>query len=678
MVIAVALIVLAAAMVIFEPLASRNEVHASEPSNWLSPSDLSPAVRKAELPHVAIDGSGNAIAIWSTFDSAGHDLQTATRAAGGSWSAPTDLSAPGQYVSHPQMAVNERGDAVAIWELGEEDKAAVAVAQRSPGGSWTTPTELTAPEPSAGSPQVAIDGAGDAIAVWYRGTGANRLIQASTRTAGGTWTAPSNVSPEGSVSEPHVTMDEAGDMVTLWLRSEGAYTVLQVAERPAGGSWGAPVSLSDPEARAEIPQMATSARGDVIAVWQQYKKLGYTLQTAERAAPGGAWSPAGELSADPISHFPALAMNAAGDAVAGWQRSDGTNTIARAIVREAGGSWSAPSDLSAAGQDADAPRLAIDGAGKAMAVWSLRNTSWTVQASEHPVGGSWSARTDLSAPDRRAGSPSPTMDQAGDGLVAWRAYDAAESFSLIQAAGYDAGPPQVGALGIPSTATVGQTVTFTASPFDVWGIASVEWSFGDGAGGSGATVTHAYAATGAYTVTLTARDLAGHATSHSSVVTVGAQGNPPGTSEPLPTNPPAQATRARIGTLSLTPRSFRAAARGPAVLRDSRTGPGARVRYSLNLAASVRFTVAAARSGRRVGKSCRALTRANRPRPRCTLYRTLPGNFSHVGRKGVNGLRFTGRLAGRKLPPGLYRLTAVPTVSGRRGAAVTVTFRIVR
>ena len=43
-----------------------------------------------------------------------------------------------------------------------------------------------------------------------------------------------------------------------------------------------------------------------------------------------------------------------------------------------------------------------------------------------------------------------------------------------------------------------------------------------------------------------------------------------------------------------------------------------------------------------------------------------------------NGFRFTGRIDGRELAPGQYRLQALPALAGYAGQAGGVTFRIVR
>ena len=147
-------------------------------------------------------------------------------------------------------------------------------------------------------------------------------------------------------------------------------------------------------------------------------------------------------------------------------------------------------------------------------------------------------------------------------------------------------------------------------------------------------------------------------------------GTTPGTSgTPTPT------TIATANRLTLSRTVFPAAARGGSIARTT----GTTVRYRLSTAARVRFTVERAAPGRRVGRRCVHPTRANRPRPRCTRYVLLRGSFLHSGRADQNSFRFTGRLRGRKLALGRYRLVATPLAAdGRRGRSIRVGFRIIR
>lgn len=98
----------------------------------------------------------------------------------------------------------------------------------------------------------------------------------------------------------------------------------------------------------------------------------------------------------------------------------------------------------------------------------------------------------------------------------------------------------------------------------------------------------------------------------------------------------------------------------------------------VNTDASVRFTVAARRVGRRVGSSCRRLSRTNRNRRRCVRFQPIAGSYTDAGKRGSNSVKFSGRVGGRRLKTGSYRLTASPRTATGRGKSMRRSFRIVR
>ena len=76
-------------------------------------------------------------------------------------------------------------------------------------------------------------------------------------------------------------------------------------------------------------------------------------------------------------------------------------------------------------------------------------------------------------------------------------------------------------------------------------------------------------------------------------------------------------------------------------------------------------------------------TRANRRHRACTRLIPLPGSVVRTGAAGANSVTFDGLIAGRKLTPGSYRLTATPLgfpdpIAGLRGNAKTASFHIAR
>ena len=104
------------------------------------------------------------------------------------------------------------------------------------------------------------------------------------------------------------------------------------------------------------------------------------------------------------------------------------------------------------------------------------------------------------------------------------------------------------------------------------------------------------------------------------------------------------------------------------------------VSYTLNVAASVRFTVQRLGSGRKVAGRCVKPTNNNRRRTRCVRFVRLRGSFTRRRPAGPDRFAFNGDISnrGRLLTPARYRLLATPIAKSRTGAAAYAAFRIVR
>lgn len=146
----------------------------------------------------------------------------------------------------------------------------------------------------------------------------------------------------------------------------------------------------------------------------------------------------------------------------------------------------------------------------------------------------------------------------------------------------------------------------------------------------------------------------------------------------LPVDPNPQSTAApAVRALTVNPGAVRPASSGPSVVeRRAAKGRGARIRYRSTHAGTTVFSVARATrkgwrtlpgrdakadivgSGVKQGGHCvRATSGASSGTP-CRYRSKLRGHFLYRGSAGANTVQFTGRLAGKRLPAGRYRLTA--------------------
>jgi hypothetical protein len=127
-----------------------------------------------------------------------------------------------------------------------------------------SPTRGRTPE----EPQIAINAAGEAIAVWEDEANDDAsLIQIASRSPLGTWSKPVN------------------EVVALWEREGDNFRVgLQSASRPPGGAWSRPGSVYKKKTYADVfPQIVINNAGEAIAVWEGFAAEPALIQSAQGA-----------------------------------------------------------------------------------------------------------------------------------------------------------------------------------------------------------------------------------------------------------------------------------------------------------------------------------------------------------------------------------------------------------
>ena len=216
--------------------------------SWSTPVGLSETGQDATNPQVTVDATGTAIAVWSRSNGTNTIIQASTRPSGVSWTTPADnLSAVGQDASAPQVTVDATGTAIAVWSRSNGTNTIIQSSTRASGGSWMTPEDLSEPLGSAIQPQVTVDPTGLATAVWNRNDGSNNIIQSSMRPSDGSWSTPAdNLSlPLQDASAPQIAAGASGRVVVVWEQGNGSNTIIQSksfanAASPASGGASLP------------------------------------------------------------------------------------------------------------------------------------------------------------------------------------------------------------------------------------------------------------------------------------------------------------------------------------------------------------------------------------------------------------------------------------------------------
>ena len=240
----------------------------------------------ARGPLIGIDRSGNAIIAWM---GATGTIHTASLPAGGSWT-PAQTLATTNNGSGLAMAVNSAGSAVLTWAAKGTGVGTYADSGTILGG-FAAPVKVGLPPYPGGRTSVALNDAGQAVMVWARGLGAANV--AATRSAAGTWSAAVQLSAN-EAGNLNVAIDGAGDAVATFEQyvPNTSIVALYASKLPAGGSWGPPALLSAPgDAVSNFwgGRVVADSAGTFVLAWTDQTTRTLNVLTSP---PGGGFGPA--------------------------------------------------------------------------------------------------------------------------------------------------------------------------------------------------------------------------------------------------------------------------------------------------------------------------------------------------------------------------------------------------
>jgi hypothetical protein len=243
-------------------------------------------------PDLASDPAGNALAVWTQNDGAQVTVWASRRATtDAAWDAPRMLSGFGQtddrHTPAPRVAMDARGDGLAIWTLSTDGGAWTVWASRYHGdaGAW----DLAVPvEPESGGDAtdatLAFDANGDAYATWRQRGGSSFDVWASRFVAGdGAWGEPVPLDdPMGDAEAPSVSAAGDGHAVIVWRQRARVATVLASRFDRATATWSAPQRLAD-DGALDTPGVALDRAGTAVAIWARPHGGSYDVQAAHQS-----------------------------------------------------------------------------------------------------------------------------------------------------------------------------------------------------------------------------------------------------------------------------------------------------------------------------------------------------------------------------------------------------------
>lgn len=412
---------------------------------WGEPERIDMGAADALSPQVAVDAMGSAITVWDQTDNDhapgdSSDRIWANRSdAEGGWGEAERLENDEPLDSVlAQVALDGEGNAVVVFlRLGNEDEyfGVWAVHYLAPTEAWGEPLRIESNDAGdASRPEVAVDPQGNAVVVWQQASGpqdddedqsigiwSNRFI------AGESWGEPVPVDDSVmTLLAPQVAIDGNGNAIAVWERvdEDNRSDIVSKHQTPTGDWTGEQRVERDDSGNAWLPQVASDAEGNAIAVWQQQVDGERFDIWANRYTPGEGWLVAQRIETEDAGDAvrPQVAMDADGNAVAVWSQLGGDRQgiwSNRYVVDRGWGSATpiAPTGLG----ESRSPQVASDPAGNAVAVWvQFDGRQDSVWSNRYTANSHWGEPEPIEFDDDfRAQGPQVAMDSDGDAVAVW-------------------------------------------------------------------------------------------------------------------------------------------------------------------------------------------------------------------------------------------------------------------
>jgi hypothetical protein len=344
-------------------------------------------------------------------------LDDGSNGAAKTWGTAERVSPSGNA---PEVAVDPAGHAVAVWS----ESGGLFSCRYTPTAGWGAVVPIPNTTVGGENPRVGMDADGNTLAVWRNGyLEVTANIWCSRSIANGEWGSTQMLDDNSGVaSEPRISMGADGSAVVVWTQFDGERDDIWSNRytRPDGWTYAEPTETSTGD--ATNPQVAVDAQGNAIAVW--VRSNGTRLDIwSNRYMPSAGWGAAERIETEDEgdARNPQVAVDAQGNAVAVWEQSDGTRFDIWSDRYTPGNGWGSAGRIEIEDEgDASSPHVAVDAEGNAIAVWEqFDGTRYGIWSNRYDPSRGWGTAERIDA-GNTADAPRVAVDPGGSAVSVWR------------------------------------------------------------------------------------------------------------------------------------------------------------------------------------------------------------------------------------------------------------------
>lgn len=353
------------------------------------------------------------------------------------WATEESVESGALRATNPQVEFGNDGIAYAVWQEGDGVTEDIFFSRYIPGSGWEAETPVeTSPNPAT-NPGIAVDGSGNATAVWAEGADiyANRYSMSTG------WGTPEPIEfAAGTLKASSLTVvaDDDGDVTAAWIQDDGSVNSLFYNRFIPGSGWGSPQPIEPSAFPVRTAHLGGSGSGYLVASWRQDDSPSLPNIYANIYTPGSGWGTATLIQTGTnFSYSPHGAINNAGRAVVTWpQRPGATGRDLWANLYVPGAGWETPRTIeSLTGTPLD-PYVAIDSKGNAIVVFNYDDgADKMIYANLYTPGTGWATdwETERSIESGTGFTSNPRVlfDPSGGAMALWGEGDVSAAERII-------------------------------------------------------------------------------------------------------------------------------------------------------------------------------------------------------------------------------------------------------
>jgi len=427
----------------------------------------------ARNPYIAIDSNGNAFAVWRQYDGLNWNVFANRYEIGKGWMGAELIEDNDVTCEGIRIAVDGLGNAIAIWyQLNQTTWLYNIWANRYEVATGWGDAFLLETDDSGNAelPDIAADAAGNYIAVWSQSDGSVYNLMACRYEIGIGWGSVTSIETNNTANTrfSQIAFDDNGNAIVVWRQRWSMQDTVWSNRYELGIGWGTAEQIGD-SCDNGFPELTVDRNGNATCVWQHmvvfYEVWGNHYEI------GSGWETNTLLKSNPPENIidPDVASDGNGRAIAVWNEFGiSPHTEIYAMDYESGTGWGSASRIIYSSRgDVGSPEIAMNDNGDAIVVFIYSvNSISSIWATQNVTGIGWDAPERISTESLgNVAYNRVSMSEKGNAIAVWVQDDGLLDVENVWANDFtppDTTPPML-SINDPSDGEIFETSVITVS-----------------------------------------------------------------------------------------------------------------------------------------------------------------------------------------------------------------------